>query len=413
MRKNKTIPMNIFEEKELLDKISTRIKLVNKEDEAVISTLLPVWHAIILGGLLKLVKNRIRYNALINFLKDKVPSSALSLLNDDLVGHDQQIQSYGESLIGILFPDKKSALAIHVSQKFHCKSSFVLKGLSYVLGMVALELKKQEQDIEEFNAYCDFILSYKSDFNEIISNDLQKAFIDILLLSDVIKADGLSIFPDSFEEADDEESFVAKLFTKRNSIILLSLILLIGVTLFFRFIQKENTVSVDETEDIIPLDSLNKLNDSLIQAVVDSTKLASDSTLSLSWTEGKVFTLPKQSAIVLLHQYLTDSTATTPLDLPCFEITFQTESDQIGQVKEYFFRRFVEGFQAYPNSKIEIVAFSEKDSKSALKRGFMLKNRLVGEGLSPKRISILPANNDFKPDTSIPLNAQVIFRITQ
>lgn len=414
MRKNKTIPMNIFEEKELLQKISKRIQLINREEEVVVEKLLPVWHAVMLGGLLKLVKNRIRYNALINFLKAKVPASAVDLLSEDLSGHDSQIQSYGEAMIGILFPDKKSALAIHISQKFYCKSSFVLKGLSYTLGMFALELKKQEEDIEEFNNYCDFILSFKGDFNEIIPADLQKALIDILLLSDVLKSDGLSLFTDSFEDAEEsDDSFLAKLFTKKNSIILLVLVLLVGMTLFFRYIQNQNTVSVDETEDIIPLDSLNKLNDSLVKAVVDSTKLASDSTITLSWSEGKMFSIPKESSIVTLHEYLSDSTNTNALELPCYEITFQTETDQIGQVKDYFFKRFVEGFQVNPDAKLELITFSEKDTKSALKRGFLLKNRLVGEGVSPKRISIRTSNADFKPDASIPLNAQVIFRVTK
>jgi len=38
------------------------------EKEAKIEELLPVWEAILLGGLLKLVRNRIRFNALYNFI---------------------------------------------------------------------------------------------------------------------------------------------------------------------------------------------------------------------------------------------------------------------------------------------------------------------------------------------------------
>lgn len=406
--------MNIFEEKEYLLKISKRVQLINRENEITVEKLIPVWQAIILGGMLKLVKNRIRYNALINFIKAKIREEDLSILAGELANKEEQILSIGESMIGILFPDKKSAIAIHVSQKLQCKSSLVLKGLAYFLGVYAIELKQNEGNINEFNKYGEYILGYKGQFNELIATDLQKILIDILLLNDVLKSDGLAIFADSFEEAEEnDQSILAKLFTKKNVVIVAVLVVLVGITLFLRFIQERQTVSVEDTEEIIPIDSLNKLNDSLVQAVVDSTKLASDSTVELSWTNGKKFLVPKQSAVVQLHTFLSDSTITDPLEITCYEIIFAPETDQVSQAKDYFFKRFAEGFQANQDARLEIISFSEKDLKSAMKRGFLLKNRLVGEGISPKRISIRQSNLDYKPDPSIPLNSQVIFRITK
>jgi len=147
--------------------------------------------------------------------------------------------------------------------------------------------------------------------------------------------------------------------------------------------------------------------------VVDSAKLDSDSTQILAWPGGKDFVLPKQSAIVTLHSFLMDSTQTEKLLLPTYEFSFDNSNDQISTTKDYFFKRFVEGLQTHKNSKLEIFTFSDQGTKAALKRGFILKNRLVGEGLSPIRIEVKSGTLEVKPDNSIALNAQVVFRVSK
>jgi hypothetical protein len=315
-------------------------------------------------------------------------------------------------MIGILFPDKKSAIAIGVSQKLQCKSSFLLKGLTYLLGVLMIQLKRDENDLKDFNSFCDYFISYKNVFSEHISPDLQKTIIEILLLNDVLKSDTNLLFSDSFEESEELEDQAFSRFLKNKILLIFISIVLIGSLVFYLIRSKsENTVNIDDTEEIIPIDSLNKLNDSLTQVAVDSTKLQSDSTVSLFWTNGKSFTIPKQSTIVSLHTFLTDSTVKDPITLNCFEVTFENESDQILSSKDYFFKRFSEGLQLNKDIKLEILTFSDKDSKSALKRGFFIKNRFVGEGISPKRISVVPSIAGISPDANVPLNAQVVFRV--
>lgn len=404
--------MIFLSEDELLPLINQRIQVISREELEQVERLSPVWQAVALGGVLKLIKNRIRYNALMNFLKLKVDARYLEILEGDLKGNDDLINSFGESLIGILFPDKKSALAIALSQKMQCKSSFFLKGLTFDLGIFVLQLKKEEESLKDFSTFCEHFISFKSVFADLISNDLQKSIIEILLLNDVLKTDNNLIFTDSFEESEElEVGRFSKFLNNKWLLIVAIAALLISLIIYFTAIKSDNTVSIDESEEIIPLDSLNKLNDSLTQVAVDSTKLLSDSTITLSWTPGKNFTIPKQSSLVSLHAFLNDSTAIDPLNLSSYEVSFNNETDQVAQSKEYFFKRFTEGLQVYKDVKIEIIAFSDKDSKSALKRGFFLKNRLVGEGLSPKRIAVVSSNAGINPDASIPLNNQVVIRV--
>ncbi|MEY2792618.1 MAG: hypothetical protein RJA76_610, partial [Bacteroidota bacterium] len=312
----------------------------------------------------------------------------------------------------ILFPDKKSAIAIALSQKLQCKSSFALKGLTYLSGFLLLQMKRDEEELSDFPAFCEIYLGYKNVFHDLISSDLQKSIIEILLLNDVLKAEDSLIFADSFEESDELDQGIWVKFLNRKLILFISIaMILLSSIVYFTQFRTSESIAISEEEEIIPLDSLTKLSDSLTQVAIDSSKLQSDSTKNLYWTIGKNFWVPKQSSIVQLHTFLTDSTAKEALILPCFEIAFNSENDQLTQTKEYFFKRFTEGFQIFKEVRLEIYAFSEKDSQSALKRGFLLKNRLVGEGLSPKRINVLPISGGISPDASIPLNAQVVFKV--
>jgi len=404
--------MIFLSEDELLPFITKRIQVKGGEDVSTVEKLIPVWQAIALGGLLKLVKNRIRYNALMNFLKIKVNQGNNHDILEWIGTNETLISQYGEGLIGILFPDKKSAIAIAVSQKMQCKSSFVLKGLTYILGTLVLQLKNEEDQLSDFSNFCQYISNYKQQFSELIPSDIQKIVMEILLLNDVLKSDTSFVFSESLDEpTDEDESKIIAFFNNKIVIVFVVLLLVGGLIYYFSNYQQKNSVAIDETDEIIPIDSLNKLNDSLTQVAVDSTKLMSDSLVTIFWHEGKSFTIPKQSAIVSLHSFLSDSTLKEPIQLTCFEISFDNESDQLIHTKDYFFKRFTEGLQLHKDARIEILAFSEKDVKSALKRGFYLKNRLVGEGLSPKRISVVSSIVGVKSDESIPLQSQVIFKI--
>jgi hypothetical protein len=47
-----------------------------------------------------------------------------------------------------------------------------------------------------------------------------------------------------------------------------------------------------------------------------------------------------------------------------------------------------EGLNKYKDVSLKILVQSGKDDRASLKRGFVIKNRLVGEGLSPARMEV-------------------------
>ena len=106
-----------------------------------VEELYPVWEAIILGGLLKLVRNRIRFNALYNFILQKsAPIADIeAFLAETAQKYDEDaILRYGEGMMGILIPDKKSAIAMLLSREMGAKSSAILKGLTLFFGLYAI-----------------------------------------------------------------------------------------------------------------------------------------------------------------------------------------------------------------------------------------------------------------------------------
>jgi len=117
--------------------IVERMALLISEPVEKVEELFPVWEAIILGGLLKLVRNRIRFNALYNFILQKpapVTDMEAFLAVETQKFNEDAILRYGEGMMGILIPDKKSAIALLLSREMGAKSSAILKGLTLFLG---------------------------------------------------------------------------------------------------------------------------------------------------------------------------------------------------------------------------------------------------------------------------------------
>lgn len=358
-----------------------------------VEELFPVWEAIILGSLLKLVRNRIRFNALYNFILQKpAPVSDIeAFLSEGTQKFDEDaILRYGEGMMGILIPDKKSAIALLLSREMGAKSSAILKGLTLFFGLYGYRLKQDEYvALKDWKAFGEYFTGLKQQFFVLCPAKIQLGVSEILLLSDVLRVDTGSLLT----YADDQEPIVDGGWIQNLTIstfvyMLIILILGGGVIWYTTFRSTEKEDLVTETEEIIPIDSLNKLNDSLTQAVLDSTKLRSDSLTTLSWPNGKPFDVPKSSLVVGLHQFLLDSTQTDPLEISASELLFDEKTDLLDKPVDYLFKRTAEGLNKYKEVSLKIVVQSGKDERSSLKRGFVIKNRLVGEGLSPARMEV-------------------------
>ncbi len=389
---------SVISEEEKL-RIQKRVALMLNETEDKVAELFPVWEAIILGGLLKLVRNRIRFNALYNFILQKpIPIDSIeAYLGESKADFDlEDMLRFGEGMMSILVPDKKSAIAMLLSRDLGCKSSSVLKGLTLFFAFYGYKLKQTDYPaLKDWKAYSSFYLAMKSDFNALCSGKVQYTISDILLLSDILKVDPMVVlaYSDESEVAPDASTHFFQRLTLPMVFSVLAVLILGGFIIWYTSYRDVSDVdNLAETEEIIPLDSLTKLNDSLTQAVLDSNRLKSDSLTTLVWPDGKPFDVAKTSVVVPVFRYLMDSTQKESDSFLATELQFDAKSDLLDGTNEQVFKLLAEGLYKFKEVQIKVVVNSQKDDRASLKRGFVVKNRLVGEGVSPARIEVKSAD---------------------
>jgi hypothetical protein len=399
---------------DLRGNVIRRISLFTGESEPKVEVLIPVWEAIILGGLLKLIRNRIRFNALYNFILQKnIPRVAIAELKAGNATKLQleEISQYGEGLIGILIPDKKSAIAMLISKELGCKSSSFLKGLSVVFGLYGFKLKEEDYDaLKDWKSFAEFFIVKKGDFSVLCPSNLRFAISDILLLSDVLKLDPEALVYLTDDPQRDEPHSKFSLFDQKNILYIVITLILSGFTLWYTLFKPEIEPEIaSDLEEVIPLDSLNKLKDSLTKAVLDSNRIKRDSLITLNWPDGSQYVVPKNSILVDLHAFLLDSTQSVPLELICQELVFDESTDLLLKPADYLFKLISIQMNKSKNVDVQILAISSNSDKSSFKRGFIIKNRLVGEGLSFKKITVQSSVEA----SNTQLNSQVKFIFTK
>jgi hypothetical protein len=374
--------------------------LCTEKQEKVVE-LIPAFEAVVLGSVLKLFRNRIRFNALYNFMLAKsAPKEDVAKLvssGNGMPDYDLMYR-FGEGVMGILLPDKKSAVATLLGGQLGAKSSTIIKGLTLSYALYGYRLKEFDYDaLRDFKSFGEYYLPASSDFYALAPAKIQVALVDILVLKDVLKGDNF-VFDEPFVAVDDRPSRNYKLIA---GVIAGIALLSFGLFFTFRSDSSEEVVVKDDTDQIIPIDSLNKLNDSLTKAVVDSAKVSNDSLVTLVWPEDKPFQVPKESMIVAFHTYLTDSTVITPVDLTCTELDFSDKTELLASPKTYLFKQIASGMNKFKEVDVQVQVASDKGLVVAKEHAYVLKNRLVGEGLNQKRITVATLPNS--------LNNQIIF----
>ncbi len=374
--------------------------LCTEKQEKVLE-LIPAFEAVVLGSVLKLFRNRIRFNALYNFMLAKsAPQDEVAKLLSSGKGMPdyEALYRFGEGMMGVLLPDKKSAIATLLGGQLGAKSSTIIKGLTLSYALYGYRLKEFDYDaLRDYKSFGEFYQPYTSDFYALTPAKIQVALVDILVLNDVLKGDSF-VFDEPFVAADDRPARNYKLIAA-----VIAGIVLLAIGLFFAF-RSGGTVEVVEKEDadqIIPIDSLNKLNDSLTKAVVDSAKVTTDSLVTLTWPEGKPFQVPKESLVVAFHAYVTDSTVVSPLELTCTELDFSDKTELLSSPTTYLFKQIASGMNKFKEVDVQVQVASEKGAIVAKEHAYVVKNRLVGEGLNQKRITVATL-----PNSS---NNQIIF----
>ena len=374
--------------------------LCTEKQEKVLE-LIPAFEAVVLGSVLKLFRNRIRFNALYNFMLAKsAPQEEVAKLLSSGKGMPdyEALYRFGEGMMGVLLPDKKSAIATLLGGQLGAKSSTIIKGLTLSYALYGYRLKEFDYDaLRDYKSFGEFYQPYTSDFYALTPAKIQVALVDILVLNDVLKGDSF-VFDEPFVAADDRPARNYKLIAA-----VIAGIVLLAIGLFFAF-RSGGTTEVVEKEDadqIIPIDSLNKLNDSLTKAVVDSAKVTTDSLVTLTWPEGKPFQVPRESLVVAFHAYVTDSTVVSPLELTCTELDFSDKTELLSSPTTYLFKQIASGMNKFKEVDVEVQVASEKGAIVAKEHAYVVKNRLVGEGLNQKRITVATL-----PNSS---NNQIIF----
>jgi hypothetical protein len=365
--------------------------LCTEKQEKVLD-LIPAFEAVVLGSALKLFRNRIRFNALYNFMLAKsAPQEEVAKLLSSGKGMPdyESLYRFGEGMMGILLPDKKSAIATLLGGQLGAKSSTIIKGLTLSYALYGFRLKEFDYDaLRDFKSFGEYYQPTKNDFYALAPTKIQVALIDILVLKDVLKGDSV-VYDESFSPSDDT--------AKRNYTLLISLVLgglLVALILFFvNRNSEEAPIDKEETSEIIPIDSLAKLNDSLTKVALDSSRAENDSLTTLVWPEGKPFQVPKESIIVAFHSYVSDSTVVTPLDLSCTELEFSDKTELLSTPKTYLFKQMASGLNKFKEVDVQVQVSSEKGPATAKEHAYVLKNRLVGEGLNPKRITVATLPN--------------------
>lgn len=374
--------------------------LCTEKQEKVLE-LIPAFEAVVLGSVLKLFRNRIRFNALYNFMLAKsAPADDVAKLLSSGKGMPdyEAMYRFGEGMMGILLPDKKSAIATLLGGQLGAKSSTIIKGLTLSYALYGYRLKEFDYDaLRDFKSFGEYYQPATSDFYALTPAKIQVALIDILVLNDVLKGDSF-VFDEPFVAVDDRPARNYKLIA---GVIVGTLVVAIGLFFALRSGGTDEMVEKEDADQIIPIDSLNKLNDSLTKAVVDSAKATNDSLVSLAWPDGKPFQVPKESMVVAFHAYMTDSTVVTPLELTCTELDFSDKTELLASPKTYLFKQIASGMNKFKEVDVQIQVASEKGAIVAKEHAYVVKNRLVGEGLNQKRITVATL-----PNSS---NNQIIF----
>ena len=330
--------------------------LCTEKQEKVLD-LIPAFEAVVLGSALKLFRNRIRFNALYNFMLAKsAPQEEVAKLLSSGKGMPdyESLYRFGEGMMGILLPDKKSAIATLLGGQLGAKSSTIIKGLTLSYALYGFRLKEFDYDaLRDFKSFGEYYQPTKNDFYALAPTKIQVALIDILVLKDVLKGDAV-VYDEPFSSSDDT--------TKRNYTLIISLVLgglLVALILFFVNRKGEEApIDKEETSEIIPIDSLAKLNDSLTKVALDSSKAENDSLTTLVWPEGKPFQVPKESIIVAFHAYVSDSTVVTPLDLACTELEFSDKTELLSTPKTYLFKQIASGLNKFKEVDVHCLLYT-------------------------------------------------------
>lgn len=360
---------------------------------------------IVVSGLYKSVGNKYLFNRVL-----KEMESIRSIENMGFSSENTRV--LGQTVLDFLYGNLKSAVIIDYAAKFKTSNKKFEEILAYFLGFSLLNIfhnsKFIEQNGKETLAFClvnEFNSKYysyskTSEFKELAFK-LNIQFDDTN--SSILESSTIHIFLSRLKSI-----LISKSFWMIGFIFLCLISLIV-----YWLIEKNPSKSDNSSHEIIEKQEIDALKDSLELERLKAFKFKEDSTYQFQLDEDHTIDLKASSSLVPVIEFLNDpSIQNDTLAIMAFEIGFSSVNDELTENREGFLRDIYRILYYNNHSEILIKAFSEFGNKSAERRSLFLKNRLVGEGISVKKIKI-DSNYLPKPDPEFSLNSQISMRVTK
>lgn len=318
----------------------------------------------------------------------------------------EQVFGIGQPVVNFIFGNLKSAVIIDGASTHRLSNKVFEEILAYLFGICLIKIQKDYQfSLKQTEELVNFINeSFDSKYREAPSK-FQK-IIQILNFTYEVH-ESFSVGASSF----------SIFLSRAKSIILSRIFWVLAFILFFASFLVLNFLKSQEEENIAEKKSLNEkrlefLKDSLNEAKIKTEILNNDSVETFFLGENQTINIAKSSSLHQIIQYLADSTQKEPLELMVYELRFSNSNDEISEINPQYLADLNRILSYYSSVTIYLKAFSDNGQSSAEKRALFLKNRLIGEGLSVKRIQIM-AQSSSSANPLYSTNSQVFFKLTK
>lgn len=370
-----------------------------EKDNAKLNDILETVDLFLFAGFYKIIGNKYSLNFLLKNLRNlnDIEKTNLSFKDVDKIGN---------AVMQFFYGNLKSAV-ITEGSSYHRISNKVFNDiLTYSMGICLLSIHDDISELDDIESFEKYIISK---FNEKYYSNPS------IRLNKIIQT--LNINFEAHESFSIGSSEFGVFLSKLKSIFLSRIfwiISLIIILISFLYIKISNN-SIEEnnkTQKDLDYQKIEKLKDSLNEIKIKKEILNNDSIQTFRLDDSHTIDLAKSSSLINILEFLNDSTRIDTLEIRVFELRFANKNDEIFEINKDYIKNLYRILYYSPNSLIYLKAYSELGMNSANRRALFLKNRLIGEGVSLKRI-IIDSSFSNQIDPAFALNSQVHFRITK
>ncbi len=417
----------IFTE-EIIKKVAN---LVN-ENEAKTKKAVDSLISTVVAGLIKRSTNESGATTLLNVInKGNYNDDLIQKLNTTLSTKDAflEMTTKGNSLVSMLLPDKKSAIANIISEYSNIRNSSATSILALVIPVV---ISKLGGEVSRSGLNKEGIANYLYQQRNALINETAEEFrykmVDTIGLASVLSQDAkLIIYPTAtptkttsftnrvVEPVSEkpEVKYSVKDYSENNSEskpfpkwILPTILSFIVVGIGGYFAYNYDWSSLTNTTYVAPIDTLQAPIDTTV-AKIDSTTLAAKDTLSLENTDNqspKEVTLPLPDGNTLevvegtfnynFVKYLQDSTSKPLKTMTMDNLNFEMNTSNLVEGSQKTIDDFTKIMQAYKKLQVKLIGYTDNsgdtliNKKLSMKRAVEVRSLLILNGINRSRIDM-------------------------